>query len=97
MRVISISILREFWKRHAQAEIPLRAWYADVSNADWRTPADIKVVHRNASFLANNRVIFNIKGNDIRLVVAVRYTQGLMFVRFVGTHAEYNRIDASNI
>ena len=70
MRVISIKTLREFWMRHPQAEIPLRGWYADVSNADWRTPADIKAIHRNASFLANNRVIFNIKGNnfcDVRL------------------------------
>lgn len=95
MRVISIKTLREFWEHHPQAEIPLRGWYAEVSNADWRTPADIKATHRNASFLADNRVIFNIKGNNFRLVVAVRYTQGLMFVRFVGTHAEYDRIDAS--
>lgn len=97
MRVISIKKLREFWVRHPQAETPLRGWYAEVSSADWRTPADIKAIHCNVSFLANNRVIFNIKGNNFRLVVAVRYTQGLMFVRFVGTHAEYDRIDASII
>ena len=97
MRIISIRTLREFWERHPQAEIPLRGWYAEVCNADWRTPANIKAIHRNASFLANNRVVFNIKGNDFRLVVAVRYTQGLMFVRYVGTHAEYDRIDATTI
>lgn len=97
MRVISLKILREFWASHPQAEISLRAWYADVNSADWRTPADIKAAHRSASFLANNRVIFNIKGNNFRLVVAIRYTQGLMFVRFVGTHAEYDHIDASTI
>lgn len=97
MRIISIRILREFWERHPQAEIPLRGWYAEVSNADWKTPAEIKAIYRNASFLANNRVVFNIKGNDFRLVIAVRYTQGLMFVRYVGTHAEYDRIDAATI
>ena len=73
MRVISIKTLREFWVRHPQAEIPLRGWYTEVSDADWRTPADIKAIHRNASCLANNRVIFNIKGNNFRLVVAIRY------------------------
>lgn len=97
MRIISIKTLREFWERHPQAEIPLRGWHAEVSNADWKTPADIKATYRNASFLANNRVVFNIKGNDFRLVIAVRYTQGLMFVRYVGTHAEYDRIDATTI
>ncbi|MBP7468763.1 MAG: type II toxin-antitoxin system HigB family toxin [Thauera sp.] len=65
--------------------------------ATWRTPADIKAAHRNASFLANNRVVFNIKGNDYRLVVAVRYTSTTMFIRFVGTHAEYDKIDAETI
>ena len=97
MRIISIKPLRQFWQRHPQAEIPLRGWYAEVSNAQWKTPADIKAAHRNASFLANNRVVFNIKGNDFCLVLGVRYTQGLMFVRYIGTHAEYDRIDATTI
>lgn len=97
MRIIALKTLRDFWTRHPQAEIPLRGWYTEVSHAEWKTPADIKAVHRNTSFLPNNRVVFNIKGNDFRLVVAVRYTQGLMFVRFVGSHAEYDRIDAATI
>ena len=97
MRIIAIRTLREFWERHPQAEVPLKGWYAEIANADWRSPADIKASHRNACFLADNRVVFNIKGNDFRLVVAVRYTQGLMFIRFVGTHAEYDRIDATTI
>lgn len=97
MRIIAFRTLRECWERHPQAETPLRGWYAEASNAEWETPSDIKAVYRNASFLPNNRVVFNIKGNDYRLVVAVRYTQGLMFVRFVGTHAEYDRIDAATI
>lgn len=97
MRIIAIRTLREFWERHPQAETPLRGWYAEASNAAWQTPAEIKAAHRSASFLANNRVVFNIKGNDFRLVVAVRYQQGLMYVRFVGTHAEYDAIDAATI
>lgn len=97
MKIIALKALREFWERHPQAEIPLRSWYAEASHAQWRTPADIKAAHGNASFLGNNRVVFNIKGNDYRLVVAVRYTQTLMFIRFVGTHAEYDRIKAEII
>ncbi len=97
MRVIALSALREFWTRHPQAETPLRVWYAEAGRADWKSPADIKAAHRNASFLANNRVVFNIKGNDFRLVAAVHYNRGMMFVRFVGTHAEYDRIDAATI
>lgn len=97
MRIIALSALREFWRIHPDAEIPLRAWYADASRADWRRPADIKAAYRSASFIANNRVVFNVKGNDYRLVVAVHYNRGMMFVRFAGTHREYDRIDAATI
>ena len=95
MRIIALSQLREFWERHPQAEIPLRTWYAETSRATWQSPADVKRAHRHASFLANNRVVFNIKGNDYRLVVAFHYNRGLAYIRFVGTHAEYDRIDAA--
>ena len=97
MRVIALKTLRDFWEKHPQAEIPLRAWYALASRADWRNPADIKAAYRNASFLANNRVVFNIKGNDYRLVVAMRYDKGIMFIRFVGAHREYDRINAEEV
>jgi len=97
MRVIALKTLRDFWEKHPQAEIPLRAWYALASRADWRNPADIKAAYRNAGFLANNRVVFNIKGNDYRLVVAARYDKGIMFVRFVGVHREYDRINAEEV
>lgn len=97
MRIIALSTLREFWRKHPDAELPLRAWYALASRADWAKPADIKAAYRNASFLANNRVVFNIKGNDYRLVVAVRYDRGLLYVRFVGTHRDYDRIDPLTI
>ena len=94
MRVIAVSTLRDFWAKHPQAETPLRSWYADASRAVWKTPADIKAAHRNASFVGNNRVVFNIKGNDYRLIVAVHYNRGMMYIRFVGTHAEYDALDA---
>jgi mRNA interferase HigB len=97
MRIIALSKLREFWEKHPQAEVPLRAWYAEASRADWKSPTDIKAAYRQASFLANNRVVFNIKGNDYRLVTALHYNRGMMFIRFVGTHAEYDRIDATEV
>ena len=97
MRIIAISKLREFWKKHPQAQIPLRNWFAEASRAGWKSPAEIKDAHRNASFLANRRVVFNIKGNDYRLVVAVHFNRGIMYIRFVGTHREYDKIDAATI
>jgi len=97
MRIISRKRLREFWERHSDAQQPLQAWYADVKQADWQTPADIKKVYRNASIAANNRVIFNIKGNKYRLVVVVQYRYGIVYIRFVGTHQEYDKIDATTI
>ena len=97
MRIIALSTLRTFWERHPDAEIPLRAWHALASRANWKTPADIKAAYRNASFVADRRVVFNIKGNDFRLVVAVRYDRGLMYIRFVGSHRQYDKIDAKTI
>jgi mRNA interferase HigB len=97
MRVIALGTLREFWRRHPDAEMPLRAWYAIARRAVWSRPAEIKADYRNASFIAGNRVVFNVKGNDYRIVVAVHYNRGLMFVRFVGTHGQYDRIDATSI
>jgi len=97
MRVIAVRTLREFWQKYPQAEEPLRSWYAVARRADWKTPGDIKADYRTASFVAHNRVVFNIKGNDYRLVAAVHYTHGLLYVRFVGRHADYNRIDVTSI
>lgn len=97
MLIIALSTLRTFWQTHPDAETPLRAWYALASRAHWKTPTDIKAAYRNASFGADRRVVFNIKGNDYRLVVAVRYDRGLMYVRFVGTHRQYDRIDVESI
>ena len=97
MRIIALSTLRTFWEKHPDAETPLRVWHAEASRSDWRTPADIKAAYRNASFTANNRVVFNIKGNDYRLVVAVHYDRGQMFVRFIGNHRQYDKINVETI
>lgn len=75
----------------------MRNWYAEASRASWSTPAEIKLAYRNASFIANNRVVFNIKGNDYRLVVAVHYDRKQMFIRFVGTHRQYDKINLETI
>jgi len=82
---------------HPDAEQPLRAWYTEAKKASWSSPAEIKRIYRSVSILSDNRVVFNIKGNTYRLVVVVEYSQGKMFIRFVGTHAEYDRIDATRI
>ncbi len=97
MRIISRRTLREFWDVHPEAAIALQTWFHDVERASWVGPADVKMVYRNASFLADNRIVFNIKGNRYRLVVAVEYQYSLVYIRFVGTHAEYDRIDAATI
>jgi mRNA interferase HigB len=97
MRIISRKALRECWTKHPDAEQALRAWYDDVRRASWRAPSDIKAVYRNASFVGNNRVVFNIKGNNYRLIAAINYRASIVFVRFVGTHNQYDRIDAATI
>ena len=97
MRVIKVLPLAEFWRDHADAESPLRAWVAFVRQAAWRTPNDLKADFPSASLLGNNRVVFNIKGNDYRLIVAVLYEVHAVLIKFIGTHAEYDRIDATTV
>jgi len=97
MRIIAVKTLRAFWEKHPGAEPALQAWYHDAKRATWKTPTDIKRIYRNASILGNNRVVFNIKGNDYRLVVAIQYQHGIIYIRFVGTHTEYDAIDAATI
>lgn len=97
MRVIAVSTLRDFWQRYPDAEQPLRAWYEESTNAAWTQPADIKAQYRSASVLKNRRVVFNIKGNDYRLIVAVAYKLQVVYVKFVGTHREYEAVDAETV
>ena len=97
MRVISVKTLKSFWEEHPDAENPLRAWYTEAKKATWRSPQEIKTAYRTASILRNNRVVFNIKGNTYRLVLAVNYEFQIVYVRFIGTHAAYDRIKAEEI
>lgn len=97
MRVIAVSTLRRFWKAHPAAEQPLKAWFDEATQATWRQPADIKAQYRSASVLKDRRFVFNIKGNDYRLIVAIAYRLGIVYIKFIGTHAEYDEIDAETV
>lgn len=98
MNVVAKATLREFWRRHARAQGPLEAWFADVKRASWNGPADIKTDFGNTvDFIADNRVIFDIGGNKYRVIVHVAYRFKRVLIRFVGTHAEYDRIDPETI
>lgn len=97
MRIIKPKTLSDFWVRHPDAEMPLKAWLEFVTLAQWKKPADVKADYGNASIVANNRVVFNIKGNDYRLVVKFHYNTQIGYIRFVGTHREYDNIDVETI
>jgi mRNA interferase HigB len=97
MRIIARKALRQFWEQHPDAEQALKAWYHDAKQAAWISPNDIRQVYATASIIANNRVVFNIRGNRYRLVVAINYGYQIIYIRFVGTHQEYDQIDAATI
>ena len=97
MRIIALGTLREFWIKHPDALEPLSAWYAIVSRVRWESPVDVKAAYRHASFLAKNRVAFNIKGNDYRLVVAMHYNRQIVHVRSIGTHRQCDQFDVSKV
>ena len=97
MRIIAKKTLREFWNGHADAKGPLQAWHQEAKQADWRTPAQVTQQFPKASIIADNRVVFNIKGNDYRLVVHIWYEGSVVYIKFIGTHAEYDQIDAGTI
>jgi mRNA interferase HigB len=97
MKVVAVRSLRGFWERHPDSEQPLKAWYDEAKHASWNTPHDIRNHYASASFIGRNRVVFNIKGNDYRLIVAIAYRFQAVYIKFIGTHAEYNRIDAATV
>ena len=97
MRVIAVSTLRQFWATCPDAEQPIKAWVDEAAKAQWTQPADIKAQYRSASILKNRRVVFNIKGNDYRLIVAIAFRLGIVYVKFIGTHEQYDRIDAETV
>ena len=97
MRVIAKRTLRDFWTKHPDCEQQLKSWYQEAESAAWKGPNDIKRDYPSASVLENNRVIFNIKGNHYRLIVRINYAYGMLWIRFIGTHAQYDKIDAAKI
>jgi len=97
MRIISRKILQEFWRTHADAEQPLKAWFKAAELADWSTPQVVKADYGNASLLQDNRVCFNIAGNKYRLIVKINYPYRVIYIRFIGTHGDYDKIDANQI
>ena len=97
MKIISVKTLRDFWAENPDAEQPLKAWVDEATKADWKTPAEIKDQYRSASILKNKRVVFNIKGNDYRLVAIVLFNIKMVYVRFIGNHKDYDKIDVSNV
>ena len=97
MRVISLTTLKNYWLKEPAAEAELRAWYAEAKNAAWKTPAEIKAKYKDASILKAGRVVFNICGNKYRLIVRINYQYAIIYIRFAGTHKEYDKIDAETI
>ena len=97
MRIIAKKILRDFWVRHPDSEQQLKAWFQETSKAEWTSPNKIKIEYLSASFLTDNRVVFNIKGNHYRLIVKINYDYKMIWIRFIGTHAEYDKINAKTI
>ena len=93
MRVVSKRTLRDFWGKFPDSEDALKAWYTEAEVASWQTPADIKEKYRNASILKDSRAVFNICGNKYRLVVKINFKNAMVFIRFVGTHKEYDATD----
>lgn len=94
MHVISRLMLIKFWKKHPDSETPLRVWFKKVEQAKWKNVNELKAVFPTADYVGNDRVVFDIKGNKYRIVVLVFFTGQKMFIRFVGTHAQYDKIDA---
>ncbi|MFW2176249.1 MULTISPECIES: type II toxin-antitoxin system HigB family toxin [unclassified Moraxella] len=99
MRVIAKRTLRNFWEQSGRedSQAPLEAWHDIVLKSDWKTPQDIKDMFKNASIVGNNRVVFNIAGNKYRLVVEMQYQIGIVWVKFLGTHNEYDKIDVETV
>jgi len=97
LRVIAKKILRDFWGKHPDCEQQLKAWYQEAEDAQWKNSNDVKSEYPSASILGDNRIVFNIKGNHYRLIVRVNYYYGMIWIRFIGSHAQYDKIDASKI
>lgn len=100
MRIIALSTLKAFWEQnpaYADSTEPILAWYRHVLKADWASPSEVKQDFGNASILKDGRVVFNIAGNKYRLIVWINYDYRVVYIRFIGTHRQYDQIDAQTI
>lgn len=97
LRVIAKKVLREFWEKHSDCEEQLKSWFQEAENANWTNFNELKNEYPSASILEDSRVCFNIKGNNYRLVVKINFHYQMMWIRFIGTHAQYDKIDANKI
>ena len=97
MRVIAKKILRDFWAKHSDSEQQLKSWYQEANNAEWKSPNEIKTKYSSASIINNDRIVFNIKGNNYRLIIKINFDYQIIWIRFIGTHSEYDRINVSEI
>lgn len=97
LRIIAKRTLRDYWEKNPETEQQLSAWYQEASKADWESPNQIKEQYLSASILKNSRVVFNICGNKFRLITEINFPRKWVFIRFVGTHREYDKVDANNI
>ena len=97
VRIFAKSSLRKYWEKHPDTEHHLKTWYDTAMNLDWKTPNDVKQTYSNASILKNSRIVFNIRGNDYRLVTKFNFEKQWIFIRFIGTHIEYDKINAETI
>jgi len=97
MRIFAKRTLREFWENNPEAEKPLQAWHKEVEAENWTSPHDLKARYSNASIIGDNRAVFRIRQGRYRLVARINYDAGLVFIRFIGTHAQYDKIDAETI
>ena len=97
LRVIAKKVLREFWEKHNDCEQQLKAWFQETRKAAWTNPNEIKTKYPSASIIGSDRIVFNIKGNTYRLITKINFDYQMIWIRFIGTHSEYDKINAKTI
>jgi len=97
VRIVAKGTLRTFWTKHKDCEEQLKSWYNEVSKTNWNNPNELKKEYPSASILEDNRIVFNIKGNNYRLIVKINYEYKILWIKFIGTHGEYDKINANKI
>ncbi len=97
MRIIAKRTLRDFWEKHPESEQPLKSWYDEALKSTWKSFSDIRILYPRASAVGKDRIVFRIKGNDYRLIVKINYAFETIYIKFMGTHAEYDKVDAATV